>query len=487
MLPPTKFPVPALYRFCRDLRLDDHAGLAAAAAEGEIVPVLVLDELLRERIGRSKRRAAFFCAAVAALDAELRARGSALTVRRGPLVATILALARETRASAVVWSAGYDARAIGLESELQSRLEERGIAARAVHDAPAVAPEETAVAKTSSGEGYRALVPYVETWRELDVGSFEAPLLLRFAPPSLASEPLPSAADFGADGIAPAAAPADARAQLLAFLESDALQYALAANVPADDRTSHLSAHLTFGTISARTVVRETKRRMDDPFLLTEERASLKAFLRALAQRDFFLQLAWFNPHTADEPLQEKMRSFPFARTHPGFDAWAAGKTGYPIVDAGIRQLHATGWMHPRVRAIAASFLCFDLGVDWRAGMHEWDRYLIEDDPALATGNWQWIAGVGADLAAYPRIYNPLKQARRYDPAGAYVRRWVPELAHRTNAAVRTDASALELPLFGEETYPPPVVDHDRAARDFLARYTAFAASAPASVRRSNR
>ena len=487
MLPQTKFPVPALYRFCRDLRLDDHAGLAAAAADGAIVPVLVLDELLRERIGRSKRRAAFFCAAVEALDAELRAHGSSLTVRRGPLVATTLALAKEARADAVVWSAGYDARVISLESDLQSRLEERGLVARAVHDAPAIAPEDTAVAKTSSGEGYRALVPYVDTWRELEVGSFEAPLLLHFAPPALASEPLPSPEEFGADRQVLAASPAQARAQLQAFLATDALQYAFAANVPADDRTSHLSAHLTFGTIAARTVVRETKRRMEDPFLLTEERASLKAFLRALAQRDFFLQLAWYNPQTADEPLQEKMRTFPFARTHPGYDAWVGGRTGYPIVDAGIRQLHATGWMHPRVRAIAASFLCFDLGVDWRAGMHEWDRHLIEDDPALATGNWQWIAGVGADLAAYPRIYNPLKQARRYDPAGAYVRRWVPELAHRTNAAARTPDAALELPLFGEETYPPPVVDHDRAAREFLARYAEFTSSAPASARRSNR
>ena len=105
--------------------------------------------------------------------------------------------------------------------------------------------------------------------------------------------------------------------------------------------------------------------------------------------------------------------------------AWRAGSTGYPLVDAGIRQLHATGWMHPHVRAVAASWLCFDLGVDWRIGREEWDRWLIEDEPALATGNWQWIAGVGADMAQYPRIYNPERQRRRYDPAGAYVRRWV--------------------------------------------------------------
>ncbi len=130
------------------------------------------------------------------------------------------------------------------------------------------------------------------------------------------------------------------------------------------------------------------------------------------------------------------MRGFAFARSHPALDAWRSGRTGFPLVDAGIRELRATGWMHPRLRAIAASFLCFDLGVDWRVGRDDWDRYLIEDAPALAVGNWQWIAGVGADLAAYPRIYNPLKQARRFDPAAQYVRRWIPELAGLPDAAI---------------------------------------------------
>ena len=130
------------------------------------------------------------------------------------------------------------------------------------------------------------------------------------------------------------------------------------------------------------------------------------------------------------------MREFPFTRSHAALDAWRAGRTGYPLVDAGIRQLHATGWMHPRVRSIAASFLCLDLGVDWRVGQAEWERYLIEDDPALAIGNWQWVAGVGADLAAYPRIYNPRKQARRFDPNAVYAKTWIDELAHVPAGAI---------------------------------------------------
>ena len=222
--------------------------------------------------------------------------------------------------------------------------------------------------------------------------------------------------------------------------------------------------------------MRATCERSADPFLLVEERTSLKLFLRSLAQRDFFLQLGWYTESLAEEPLQAKMRGFAFARTHRQLDAWRSGRTGYPLIDAGIRELRATGWMHPRVRAIAASFLCFDLGVDWRVGRDEWDRYLTEDDPALAAGNWQWIAGVGADLAAYPRIYNPLKQARRFDPAAAYVRRWIPELANLSDAAILDPeagrrAPQLELPLFGQQSYPVPVLDHEAAARAFLERY----------------
>ena len=152
------------------------------------------------------------------------------------------------------------------------------------------------------------------------------------------------------------------------------------------------------------------------------------------------------------------MRGFQFARSHPALDAWRGGNTGFPLVDAGIRQLHETGWMHPHVRAVAASFLCFDLGVDWRVGRDEWDRWLIEDDPALATGNWQWIAGVGADMAQYPRIYNPERQRRRYDPDRRYVRRWIRELEHVPLAVwhgPRADAAQLPLALFPPDRYPP--------------------------------
>lgn len=471
---------PFIYRFTKDLRLDDHAGLAAAAARGPVLPLLVIDRGAETRLKSSPRRAAYFCAAVAALDAELRERGSKLIVRRGKPGSTIARIARTVEATGVAWSASYDAAAMQSDRQLQSELEERALAAVIVHDAPAIAPEESAAARAATGPGYRAFAPYFDIWWNLPITSHEHPLLLRFAISDVESEPLPSFSEFGAAQDSVVAGPAVARRCFERFLREDAARYAAAANVPSEDRTSRLSAHLSFGAISARSIARAVREHLTDPFALSEERFSLRLFLRALAHRDFFLQLSWFHPWTQNEPLQERMRQFVWARSHRALDRWRSGSTGYPLVDAGIRQLHATGWMHPHVRAVAASWLCFDIGVDWRVGRDEWERWLIEDDPALATGNWQWIAGVGADMAQYPRIYNPERQRRRYDPAGLYVRRWVRELQEVPLEAWYgrpSDSPQLTLALYAGRTYPEPAVDHGVAARAFLRRYREFKAA----------
>ena len=468
-----------LYRFCRDLRLSDHAGLAAAAAHGEVLPILIIDRALESRLAASPRRAALYCGAVSSLAASLKERGTQLIVRRGNPAKIMKQIARACGAGTVAWAASFDRGGMHADQRLQSAMEEAGLRALVVADAPAIAPEESTAARPSAGDGYRAFVPYHELWRELEPASFEIPLLLSFAKSDLQSERLPEPLEFGSSLPVMETGESHAALALERFLSGPGLQYAFAINLPADDQTSHLGPYLSFGTIGARTIVREVRRRIEDPFLLAEERNSLKLFLRSLAMRDFFLQLSWYNPNTDSVPLQEKMRDFKFAQSHPALDAWRCGRTGYPLVDAGIRQLHATGWMHPRVRSIAASFLCFDLGVDWRVGLAEWEKYLVEDEPALAIGNWQWIAGVGADLAAYPRIYNPRKQARRFDPSGVYVKRWVPELAHLPAvdiAGARFASAQIELPLYSSNAYPQPAVDHDAAARSFLARYQAFVA-----------
>lgn len=472
---------PFIYRFTHDLRIDDHAGLARAAAHGDVLPVLVIDRAAEARLARSPRRAAFFCSAVAALDSALRERGARLLVRRGAAGATLKNIARACAAGGVAWSMSYDGTGSASDARVQSELEEAGLRAALVHDASAIPPEETAAARPSGGDGYRAFAPYYDVWRSLRPASYDAPLLVRFASSELQSEPLPVPHEFGASEREFEAGSAVAAAVLDRFLNGAAVQYAVAMNVPSDDRTSHLAAHLSFGTIASRTVLRSALARLEDPFLLTEERVSLRLFVRSLAMRDFFLQLGYFYGPFDDEALQVKMRGFPFARSHPALDRWRGGKTGFPLVDAGVRQLHETGWMHPHVRSVVASFLCFDLGVDWRVGRDEWERWLIEDDPVLASGNWQWIAGVGADMAQYPRIYNPEKQRRRYDPSGAYVKRYVPELAQMPMSAWsgRADDGQPMLPLFARDAYPSAVVDHGSAARAFLERYRAFVSAAP--------
>ncbi len=466
---------PFIYRFSTDLRLDDHAGLAAAASCGDVLPALVIGGAFQRRLSASPRRAAFFCAAVDSLAAELRELGSRLVVRRGEPDRILPEIAREAGAGGVAWSASYDGDGARRDRSLQAALEECGLSALIAHDAPAIAPEESAAAHTG-GPGYRAFAPYFEQWSRLAVPSYENPLLLRFCATALPSEALPRAAEFGAQAPAAQASASLAARVLERFLER-AAQYAMWAPIPAEDGTSRLSAHLSFGTISARKIVQIVRDRLSDPFSIGEQRSSLRLFLRALARRDFFLQLSWFYPQTSMVELQEKMRGFSAETERDGLEAWRTGRTGFPLVDAGMRQLRETGWMHPHVRAVAASFLCFDLGLDWRVGLDEWNAWLVEDDPALATGNWQWIAGVGADMAQFPRIYNPDRQRRRFDPDGRYVRRWIPELRHVPPSAWHghpNDSAQLALALFDAQAYPEPIVDHARAARDFLKRYRAF-------------
>lgn len=466
-----------LHLFRRDLRLTDHAGLAEAARHGEVVPALVLDPLDGAHLARSARRVAFHAGAIASLERDLRLRGSHLVVRRGSLETAILALAREAEATTITWCAGYDARSIARDSALRTILEAAGLTVAIVHDAPAVAPEVTAALRADGdGRGYRAFAAYEAVWAQ--AGRAPVAERIAFAAHGLASDEsrqTHASQDCGDESPDPTRA----LAAFDRYLAGPVLGYPSAHAIPAGEVTARVSAALSFGVLSARTLLARIDARARDPFLLTEEKLALAAFSRAIVRRDFFLQLAWYFDDVGDVALQSRMRDFPFALDHPVFATWCDGTTGYPLVDAGIRQLHATGWMHPRVRAVAASFCAFDLGIDWRVGRDVWDEHLVEDDGALATGNWQWIAGVGADLAQFPRIYNPRKGLREVDSLGTYVRRWIPELAHVTDADLLETQTLrvspqLRFQLNVDASYPAPVVDHDRAAREFLARYASY-------------
>ncbi len=418
---------------------------------------------------RSPRRAAFVLRAVDALSGDFRRIGQSLIIRRGPAGASLRRLARAVDAQTVVWTARYDPASQHADARLQAELEEAGLRVCSIHDSPVVAPEAL---PGPAGGGFRSFAAYVPAWMQAEVD--ESPTADRWLACDLHAEPRPQ--DW--DATEPALSVPDVEhpdAAVDAFLGGPILQYSARSKTPAVAGTSHLGPLLSIGRIAAHDVAARVRARMRDPLLLAEERASLAEFLRSLARRDFFSQLAWFSPLIGDEAYQEKMRDFPFATTHPHLDAWRTGMTGFPLVDAGMRQLRATGWMHPFVRRVVASFVCFDLGVDWRIGRDEFARYAFDDEPVSATGNWQWAAGVGADLAQFPRIFNPTKQRARYDPDGQYVRRWIPELA--TELLASHESEQLGLPLFGEQTYPAPIHSHERAAQAFLARYRAHRAA----------
>ena len=350
------------------------------------------------------------------------------------------------------------------DQRLQSELEEAGLQATVVHDAPAVAPEETALVRSTAGLGYRAFAPYFEVWRDIAVPAYEQPLLLRFAETELHSEPLPVPVYFGSSVREPAASSQIARDALMRFVLESASQYAVAVNVPSEDRTSHLSAHLCSArSPRARPSAPPRTTRRSVP--ASEERVSQT--VPARSHRDFF-RSSLVSSGDGSETLQEKMRLF-FARTH--LRRRVAAEHGLSAGDV-VSGSSTKPSEHPHACGCSVVPL-FDC-VDWRVGRDEWERWTVEDDPALATGNWQWIAGVGADMAQYPRIYNPERQRRRDDPNGTYVRRWVRELESVPMAVWhggRVDDAQLALALFPADAYPAPAVEHERAARDFLARY----------------
>ncbi len=335
-------------------------------------------------------------------------------------------------------------------------------------------PEAVAERKQSPGVGYRVFPPFLEAWRDVPV---ERPLEEAF--PN-GQDPQPGPIPESPTGSLDAqASEAIAQESLARFVTARAGDYGANAEYPGRAGASNLAAYLRFGLFSARETYHLTARAMARTWTLAQERMSMGAFLRRLALRDFFIHLAYHEPDVYDQPLQEKMRGFPWSQDQQMLAIWRAGKTGYPLVDAAMRQLALEGHVHQRAAVVAASFCCADLGLDWRLGNDVWMSDLLEADAALCVGNWQRIAGIGSDQAAYPRIYNPIRQAQLFDSQATYVRRYCAELAKLpTRAALAPwemgTQQQIELDFFTPQQYPAPIVDHEAAAHAFLAEYTAY-------------
>jgi deoxyribodipyrimidine photo-lyase len=443
----------AIWWLRRDLRLADNPALAAAAATGEVLPLFVLDDRLRAPSGPARLTFLYRC--LRDLD---DATGGRLVVRTGPPEQVLPQLAQEVDAGTVHVSADYGPYGGDRDRRVERALAAAGRELVATGSPYAVSPGRL---RTASGGPFRVFTPYYRAWLAHGwrrPATLERPV--RWVS-GVAGDGLPAGPEEAGGVVLPAAGEAAATQALDRFLER-VTGYAAGRNVPGADATSRLSPYLKFGCLHPRTVLARLSALPPGP--------GAEAFQRELAWREFYAHVLAEWPESARNCLQPAFTAMvhndgPAARA--AFDAWATGRTGYPLVDAGMRELLASGWMHNRVRMLTASFLVKDLHLDWRWGARHFLRLLVDGDLASNNHGWQWVAGCGTDAAPYYRVFNPVAQSRRFDPDGTYLRRWVPELRDVPAPAIHEPWSLDPVPA----GYPAPMVVHDEERREALRRW----------------
>ncbi|WP_297510053.1 deoxyribodipyrimidine photo-lyase [uncultured Caulobacter sp.] len=465
---------PIIVWFRKDLRLADNPALRHAADSGR--PVICL-YILDETPGIRPMGAAslwWLDKSLKSLAQALEAIGNKLVLRKGVAAEVLDALIADTGATRVLWNRLYDKASIDRDSAIKTRLKDVGVDAQSFN---AGLLNEPWTVQNGSGQPYKVFTPYWRAAREhlTEVTVEAAPKALRALEKATPSERLsdwrlhPTAPDWskgfdlwtpGEDG---------ARARLDRFLSGPVARYGETRDIPGVEATSRLSPHLHFGEIGPRQVwlaARHAAEAGDIPG------AQADKFLSEIGWREFNHSILFHWPDLPSRNFKPEFDGFPWSKDHAALEAWTRGETGYPIVDAGMRELWVTGFMHNRVRMIVASFLIKHLMIDWREGeAWFWDT-LVDADLSNNVGNWQWTAGSGADAAPYFRIFNPITQGEKFDPDGAYVRRWVPELAGaRTDLIHKPWTAPLHLPAAAKRLYSRPIVDHAMARERALEAY----------------
>ena len=440
--------------FRRDLRLHDHPALFAAVARGSVAPLFVFDPRLLSGRFASPNRLWFMTESLRTLDGELRARGSQLHFRVGDPAVVVPAFARQARASTIFASRDYTPFARRRDVAVRVGLARDGVTFSLSPGHLARAPQHVLNAQ---GLPYRVFTPFSKAWAGVQTRTVLG------APSSVSHLAGMDAGDIPAVfDIRPTAAempePGEtaARSRLARWASGGLDRYADLRDRPDIDGTTGLSTDLRWGLLSPVEVLERCAGTTE----------SHRRFRLELAWREFFAHLLWHFPNVASEAMQERYRRVAWAEDADGLAAWKAGMTGYPIVDAGMRQLLATGWMHNRVRMITASFLVKDLLIDWREGERFFMEHLFDGDVASNNGGWQWAASTGVDSQPYFRVFNPVLQGKKFDPEGVYVRRWVPELRGAATDRVHEPWLA-----GGAPGYPPPIVDHAMARERTLAAF----------------
>jgi deoxyribodipyrimidine photo-lyase len=435
----------------RDLRLRDHPALHAAAADGPVAVLFVLDPALLEPAGAP--RIAFLYRTLRALGEDLREHGGALIVRRGAPDDVVPQVARELEASAVHISADFNP---------YGRRRDDAVAA-ALGDVPLVrtgSPYAVSPGRVTKDDGdpYQVFSPFYRAWVRHGWRAPAATISGRVRWHADAeSVDIPADPDLP-DGLTlPDAGEAAGLRAWNAYRRTHLASYADDRDRPDLNRTSRMSVYLKYGCIHPRTLLAGTGKQDE-------------TFRQELAWREFYASVLYHWPESAREYFAPGLARMPYASPRSdAFAAWREGRTGYPIVDAGMRQLLGEAWMHNRVRMIVASFLVKDLHIEWQHGARHFMRHLVDGDLASNQHGWQWTAGTGTDPAPYFRIFNPVTQGQKFDPDGDYVRRWVPELRDTAGKAVHEPWKLADPPRH----YPAPIVDHKRERQEALDRYNA--------------
>jgi len=474
---------PLIVWFRQDLRLFDNAALTAAVATGApVVPIYVLDEASAGKWQPGAASQWWLHHSLAALSADLASYGLSLHMLRGRHIEVVPRLAREIGAAGVYFSRAYEPWAVAAEKAVHDQLTQAGDHQAEVRRFPGFLLKEPEDIATKEGNPYKVYTPF---WRALNLGGeprkpLPRPQKITPHRQKLKSDNLkdlnllPAKPDW-AGGFRETWVPGEQGAldRLETFLENALTGYAGGRDRPDRESTSRLSPHLHFGELSPATVWHSAKSWAAGRGY---EGNGLEVFLKELVWREFSAHLLIHFPGLPDSPLRAEFERYPWHDDNAALHAWQKGRTGFPIVDAGMRQLWHTGWMHNRVRMIVASFLIKDLLIDWREGEHWFWDTLVDADLASNAASWQWVAGCGADAAPYFRIFNPMTQGAKFDPDGEYVRRWVPELAGLPARYIHApwQAPQAELARSGVvigETYPRPIVDHAEARKRALAGY----------------
>jgi deoxyribodipyrimidine photo-lyase len=464
---------PVVVWFRNDLRLDDNPALSAAAESGApVVALYVLDDAAAGewRLGGASRW--WLHHALIALSEALARLGAPLTLRRGPAEIVLEGVIAETGAQTIFWNRLYEPWAMRRDGEIKARLRLRGLAVRSFNGALLFEPTDL---RNKQGEPFRVFSPF---WRAcLATGGPAAPVS---APKELRGAGAPASDQLDDWRLAPKTVDwaqglretwrvgeGAAKARLADFAATRVRDYKSARDVMAAEGVSRLSPHLHFGELSPRRVWFEIMRVAGDSGL---------PYLREIGWREFCHHLLVANPDMPERALDRRFDAFPWRDDAAALVAWRKGRTGYPLVDAAMRQLWLTGYMHNRARMVAGSFLVKHLLLPWQEGARWFWDTLVDADLANNSGGWQWVAGCGADAAPYFRVFNPVLQGEKFDPEGVYVRRYLPELARLEARYIHRpwEAPADSLRVAGVElgaTYPRPVVDHAQARARALAAF----------------